>query len=399
MPPGVVILSGNDWWYHSHGFSDIQLARAFARRLPVLFVNSIGMRFPRQRSASAPLGRIARKFRSAAHRLQFPDRALPRLAVSTPASIPAYSGLVGELNSSMVSWQISRFCAKANISDPIVIASIPTYAKVALSLRRTALFYKRSDFHSAFVGVDTRLIGELEETLFQHADAVLYANEYLFKAEQRRTKKGILIGHGVDRSLFQPEGLAAADLKDLPRPRVGFFGELRDRCIDFELIAAAAHLLPSIQFVLGGTQFEDLGELRTLSNVRVLPACAHYQVPERWRAVDVAILPYRKNAYSLAVEPVKLNEILAMGLRAVGTSIPALEQHPGTVEIADGPEAFATALHRLLTEEAGTDAKMREFRRATLNLRTWESVADQIEGILRRTVSTDASTSSKMAGS
>jgi hypothetical protein len=73
---GVIFLSIFDWWYHSHGHSDIQLARAFARRMPVLFVNSIGMRLPRPGTATSPWRRIGRKIRSSARLLNYPEPGL-----------------------------------------------------------------------------------------------------------------------------------------------------------------------------------------------------------------------------------------------------------------------------------------------------------------------------------
>jgi glycosyltransferase involved in cell wall biosynthesis len=361
----------------------MQLARAFARYVPVLFVNSIGMRPPRRSTVSAPITRIVRKLKSAARRLQFPDSTLPNLAVATPASLPIYSGSLGKANISLVESQVRRFCSRARIPKAIVIVSIPTYAPVAMNLPREALFYKRFDLHSAFVGIDVDLIREREQMLFQGADAVLYANDSLFRAEQYRGKRAILIGQGVDTALFKPDGLASKELEDLPHPRVGFFGELRERSVDFDLIVSVARLCPSIQFVLGGAQLDDLGQLRSLINVRLIPPCPHHEMPGRWRAVDAAILPYKQNAWLRASEPIKLNEILAMGIPAVGTPMPSLNHHSSLVEIAQGPEAFADALHKALAALPIGDIEGRETRRAAARLQTWDSIADRIDRISR----------------
>jgi hypothetical protein len=110
---GVVILSIFDWWYHLHGHSDIQLARAFSTRMPVLFVNSIGMRFPRRGTTTSPARRIVRKVRSAARALKVPEPTTRSLAVGTPVALPIYSGVFGRLNSSLVEYQIRRFLAEA----------------------------------------------------------------------------------------------------------------------------------------------------------------------------------------------------------------------------------------------------------------------------------------------
>ena len=254
---GVVILSIFDWWYHSHGHSDIQLARVFAKKVPVLFVNSIGMRRPQRATATAPLRRIGRKVRSMMRPLQFPDLDL-NLAVATPIAWPAYSGIVGKLNFAAIDFQIRHFMSRLNIENPMVVVTIPTYAPVALKLPRKVLFYNRSDLHSSFPGADEELLRGYERSLFLHADAVLYANEQLFQSEVHIVRQAVLVGHGIDSALFTPDGAVAPEIDHLPRPRVGFFGELRERSLDFDLIIAVARLCPSIQFVLGGTQLDDL---------------------------------------------------------------------------------------------------------------------------------------------
>jgi glycosyltransferase involved in cell wall biosynthesis len=380
---GVVILSIFDWWYHSHGHSDMQLARTFSRRMPVLFVNSIGMRLPRRSTATAPMRRIARKLGSTARLLKFVDPAL-NIAVLTPVALPIYSGIWGTLNTASVEWQIRFFLKKLDISNPIVIVTVPTYAPVGFNLRREALFYNRSDLHSEFAGVDQGMVRKCEELLFLGADAILFANEQLFRSEKDKiARRAVLIGHGVDADLFTPAGSIAPELSDLPRPRVGFFGELRDRAVDFNLIASVARLCPSIQFVLGGTQLDNLSQLRELPNIRILPSCPHHQMPARWRALDAAILPYKRTAWQEASEPIKLNEILAMGLNAIGTPLPALTRHPGSVEVAEGAESFAAAIRKVVALSGLNDLATREARRAAVSLTSWESIVDRIDQLSR----------------
>jgi glycosyltransferase involved in cell wall biosynthesis len=385
---GVVLLSIFDWWYHSHGHSDIQLARAFSRRMPVLFVNSIGMRFPRPSTATAPLRRIAHKLRRAMRFIRFPGPAL-NIAVLTPVALPVYSGLCGRLNTTSIEWQVRFFLNKLNITRAIVIVTVPTYAPVGLSLSREALFYNRSDLHSEFAGADHDMVQQREELLFLQADAVLFANEHLFRAEKNKiARRAVLIGHGVDADLFTPAGSIAPELSDLPRPCVGFFGDLRDRAVDFNLIATVARLCPSIHFVLGGTQLDDLDQLRGLPNLRILPSCPHDEMPARWRALDAAILPYRRTAWQEASEPIKLNEILATGLNAIGTPLPAFAQHPGSVVVAEGAESFAAALQKVIASSGLNDLATREARRAAVSLNSWESIVDKIDQLSRSCAAT-----------
>ena len=43
---GIICLGGEDWWYHNRGHFDFQIMRRLARKWPVLFVNSLGVRMP-----------------------------------------------------------------------------------------------------------------------------------------------------------------------------------------------------------------------------------------------------------------------------------------------------------------------------------------------------------------
>ncbi|MEO0662179.1 MAG: hypothetical protein AAFZ87_11625 [Planctomycetota bacterium] len=43
---GVVCFGGEDWWYHNRAHYDMQMMRELSADLPVLYVNSIGMRVP-----------------------------------------------------------------------------------------------------------------------------------------------------------------------------------------------------------------------------------------------------------------------------------------------------------------------------------------------------------------
>jgi hypothetical protein len=311
---GIVILSIFDWWYHSHGHSDIQLAHAFSKRMPVVFLNSIGMRFPRPGAATAPLRRITRKLRSAVHFLKIVGPA-NNIAVFTPIALPVYSGILGKANASLIVLQLRHILHRMDITNTTILITVPTYAEVAIKLRGGALIYNRTDLHSAFDGVNQVTVRRYEELLFRKSDVVLYANERLYALEKTEIAgRAVLIGHGIDAKAFSVGGPIAPELKDVARPRVGFFGELRKRSIDFDLIASVARRCPSIQFILGGTQLDDLGELREIPNIHILGPCPHCYMPARWRALDAAILPYRRSAWQEASEPIKLNEILAMGL-------------------------------------------------------------------------------------
>ena len=88
---GVVCFGGEDWWYHNRGHFDMQVMRCLADSVPVLYVNSIGMRAPSPREGRMFLRRIGRKLASMRRGLVRVDERFAVLSPVTPPG-PAWSG-------------------------------------------------------------------------------------------------------------------------------------------------------------------------------------------------------------------------------------------------------------------------------------------------------------------
>jgi glycosyltransferase involved in cell wall biosynthesis len=379
-----VYFSILDWSYHSHGHAEFQIAKALAKDHRVLFVNTIGMRFPPLQRRHAPVSRALRKLRSISGGLRFPDPDLPNLAVFTPIQAPVYSGLIGAANHFVLKRSIARAMARCGIRDFAAVVTLPTFVQTAMALGPRTLIYNRSDRHSALEGSDPQLLLELEALLMNRADAVLYTSPTLFEAERDQTREAVLIGHGVDLDMFALEGGTSRDLDGLPRPRAAFFGELRRRALDIQLLERVVRLRPDVCFVLGGAMLDDLGALLQLPNVRLLPPCDYAAVPARWRSIDVAIMPYAINDWTLAIAPVKLNEILAMGIPAVGTPLPAFATYPDLIKVASDAESFARALDLALEAGGVEDTATRASRSRKVPLSGWEAIGNQIVELAAR---------------
>src|SRR5262249_47236734 len=69
---GILCFGGEDWWYHNQAHFDMQIMRCMARRLPVLYVNSLGFGMPRLAERAQFFKKIGRKLRSVAHPTRSP---------------------------------------------------------------------------------------------------------------------------------------------------------------------------------------------------------------------------------------------------------------------------------------------------------------------------------------
>jgi hypothetical protein len=61
---GVLWFGNVDWWYHNRGHSSVRMSIRLARRVPTVYVNSIGMRMPVPGQTEVAWKRYARKLKS-----------------------------------------------------------------------------------------------------------------------------------------------------------------------------------------------------------------------------------------------------------------------------------------------------------------------------------------------
>ncbi|MCH7961055.1 MAG: glycosyltransferase [Planctomycetes bacterium] len=370
---GVICFGGEDWWYHNRGHYDMQMMRELSARVPVLFVNSLGMRVPRITEGAMFLRRIARKIRSLRRGLVAVNE---RFHVFSPLVMPGPLGV--RVSGPLLPRQVRRAARRAGIRRPLVWISCPPAAAAVDALDPVAVIYQRTDRFEAFTGVDEARIREADRFLKQRADLTLFCSRSLFELERSACRRALFVDHGVDFDTFAAAGDAGddipADLASIPRPRVGFIGGLDRHTFDADLFDAVAGLLPDVRFVLvGACSLPD--SWRPGRNVHLLGQRAYSEVARYMAGCDVLIMPWNDNEWIKVCNPVKLKEYLAVGRPIVSTPFDELARYQGLVRVVRTPELFARAIRDALSEPADT-AAMRE----RVENETWTAKAEQILG-------------------
>ncbi len=385
-----VCFAAQDWWYHSRGHSEVQLMVQLARRHPVLLVNSIGMRLPLPGRSTQPLRRVARKLSSLRHGL---CRIEPdRLWVLSPVSLPVPGRpRLHAATAAMVRAQVTRAMRRVGISDPVIVVTIPTAWDVVAPMARRALLYNRADRHSAMPGVDRTAVGGREQELLRRADRVLYASRAFMDEEAAMVgDRGVFLDHGVDLDHFRPDPGAGEppDLASIPRPRVGFFGIIDEYTVDVGLLERVALGVPEAQLVLIGDATVPLDRLRSLPNVHHLGPRPYAEIPHYGRGFDVGLMPWLRNDWIRAANPIKLKEYLALGLPVVSTDYPEVHRYRHVVTVTPSAEAFVDAVRaRLADRGPGTPAD----RRAAVAGATWQARARELEAVVADVLAARAS--------
>lgn len=362
----VVWFSIFDWWTSSHGHSDFQLALRLARKRPVLFVNSIGMRVPKLGQTSKVGKRVLRKLASAVHGLSRPLPELPLFSVLTLAAPPILQGLA--LHAATFQLRLAMY--RCGIEAPTAIITIPSALPLAKTIAKGRLIYNRSDNHSAFFEAPP-FIAQYEKQLLADADVVAYASRSLMTNERPIVAgKAVYLEHGVDPALFHPRVTPDPEILRLPAPRIGFLGSLRGHAVDFALLGLLAEAMPDASIILMGDQPDHINMLKKHKNIHVLPTRPHTETPRCWAALSVAVLPYKRTPWTDAIDPIKLREILAIGLPIASTAIPAACAFGSRIEIAEFASRFPDAVRTAIA------------RRGCLpvpEIPTWDQQCDAIE--------------------
>ncbi len=291
---------------------------------------------------------------------------------------------VNRINQRIISAGLKRSCRQLEFNPTIVWTYLPNTVDLILPAR-AVLVYDCADEHTAFPGlINKKTVARMEAELFDRAAASLSSAGELYRSKKEMAPRLAIIPNGADVAHFccarQPGTAAPEELKDLPRPLVGYIGAISD-WLDQELLMAAALAHPDWSVVLIGPVDTDAACLKTLPNVRLLGHKAYSELPSYLNCFDVAVIPFKINELTRGVNPVKLYEYLAAGKPVVSSDLPEVRPFRPLVSIAGEPDQFV----RKIEEELAADSPEKAAERLRVaGLNSWEARAAAAVDIISR---------------
>jgi glycosyltransferase involved in cell wall biosynthesis len=374
------VLHGDDILCFSHDWSGdplskTHLMRLLARDNRVLWVNSIGYRRPN--ASKADMSRAWKKLVAATKPIQEPE---PNIFVLNPLAIPAYGQpRIRNLNRQLLRFQVKRAMKNLKFKSPVNFVFNPAASVVAGSLGERQVIYYCVDEYTAFTGVSAASLAELEEHLLRRADAVIVSADLLYASKVKFNPRTAIVRHGVDFSHFHraldPQTVVPEEIRNLPRPVLGFFGLIAD-WVDVDLMAEVAKHFKEGSLVVLGKSTTDTSILAGLPNVHLLGRKPYEQLPSYCKGFDVALNPFRLNELTLNANPLKVREYLAAGLPVISTPIPEVEVL-GLCRIAEGPENTIREIEIALKEPGPSSARSEAIRNES-----WEARLEEIRSYL-----------------
>jgi len=176
----------------------------------------------------------------------------------------------------------------------------------------------------------------------------------------------------------QPE-----DLKNVPKPLIGYVGSIDSTRLDEELMCQMAEKRPDYSYVLTGPE-DDLfkkSRLHQLKNVFFTGSKKLEELPVYISAFDVCLNPQKVNEITLGNYPLKIDEYLALGKPVVATTTHIMnEVFKEQVHLAEGVEDNLKAIDNALSETK--DENLREKRIKFAYTHSWAARIDQMYKII-----------------
>lgn len=345
--------------FGEHPSSCQHLFRHIAREHRVLWVNTIGMRAPRLSLLDARKAlRKIRKMVPLDRFAHFPEYMPSAITVTQPCMLPyAHLPLIRRLNARSVIRTVRHELHRLGMHNPIFVTTVPNACDYVGAFGEQKVVYYCVDDFAHWPGLDSAYISRLDEKLIAKSDTLVATSEKLYDRLNQSGKSTHLLTHGVDVEHFSnlPEQEHPI-LQDIPRPRVGYFGLIDERT-DQELVREVAQSLSHVSFVFTGKVETDVSLLTDLANVYFTGPVVYNDLPAVLAGWNICMLPYKVDAFSEHINPLKLKEYLAAGKQIICTPLPTAMKLNKYVKISSCRDEWVRNIQKILQKTKNIKCK------------------------------------------
>lgn len=341
--------------FGEHPSSCQHLFRYAPEGATVLWVNTIGMRNPTfsardLRKAVEKSARMLNNMFSGRNKAsgRGVGASAANIHVIQPMMLPfTRLPLARWCNRLLVKRAVNRSLSALGVKSPVIVVTAPNAGDYVGSFASSTIVYYCVDNFMDWPGLDREVVKAMEDKLIRASNILVATSDDLRERLAVEGREVHLMTHGVDYGFFHDAGGEHRLLKDIPRPRVGFFG-LFDERADKELIAAVAGMMPDVSFVITGNAETDTAGLRSIKNVYFTGAIPYSELPSMASGWNACMLPYKVNRLTDAIQPLKLKEYMATGKPIISTPIKEALKINEYVLIADAPEKWEARIRQAL---------------------------------------------------
>ena len=310
-------------------------------------------------------------------------RAVPRLRLEMQTRLEDATLLTRSLIQALIG-EGGRFAGAFDDAVQWFYTPLPAPTMLGAFAER-AVVYDCMDELAQFRFAPPQLIAA-ESKLLEHADVVFTGGRKLFESKSRHHPNVHFFGCGVDADHFamarSDSTPLAPELRDLPRPILGYFGVIDER-LDYALIDRLADSFEHGSLVLVGPVAKvDPADLPKRSNLHWLGQRSYEQLPNYVKGFDVCLMPFALNAATEYINPTKTLEYMAAGKPIVSTPVSdVVRNFTPIVHVATRDEFVFAVETALRPEPARVEAGIARARRST-----WESIVAEMDQLITQAI-------------
>jgi glycosyltransferase involved in cell wall biosynthesis len=187
-----------------------------------------------------------------------------------------------------------------------------------------------------------------------------------------------VVPNGCEFPIDVPDATVPPELIGLPRPIVGYLGNLSSR-LDVPLLERLASDLPAASLVLVGSAHAGTEALALdrFPNVHLVGPRPYAEAKRFAAAFDVGIIPHVDNDMTRAMNPLKAFVYAALGLPVVATRVANLDEMGELITVAHDHASFVESVRRAV---GGQRPALTPDRQRILAANSW---SDRLETIMR----------------
>ena len=310
-----------------------------------------------------------------------------------PPLLLQYGHLNGmdRINQNMTAYSIARIAKGLGFTSPILWIYHPYAINPRGQFNEKLVCYDCNDdvgfFFCQFFGYKRKQFSRMEEVLTKKADIVFATSKNLFNVRVKQNPNTYYFPSGIDLENFQrallPSLNIAPDIKDVPKPVIGFVGGMANAKMNWEWIGKASDVKSEWSFVFIGPCADKPPQYITKkNNIYFLGARPADLLPNYIKAFDVCLIPYQGDDFLKNCSPTKAFEYLAAGKPVVSSYMPELEEYSHIIKLAKSEKEFIANIEMAL-EEGKKGEYVQNYRGLTEG-RTWNDRVEKTSQLIER---------------
>lgn len=234
-----------------------------------------------------------------------------------------------------------------------------------------------------------------EMKLIQKADVMFMGGYSLYNAKCRLHKNAHPFPSSIDREHFaraRTKIFCEDFYKDIPHPRLGFYGVIDER-LNMQLLSQIAEKNPQWNIMLIGPVAKiSADSIPKLSNIHYLGGKAYEDLPAYLSGWDIAIMPFNLNEATRFISPTKTPEFLAAGKPVISTAIADVVEpygNKGLITIANTADEFTVGAKKIfdtILTSGNTYQKWLTQVDNFLHNMSWDKTWQEMNNVLENTL-------------